>query len=199
MWTIRDSQPTTRERFGIRRRHARKLLFSSLNFSQSSRMYTVVGLSTTPNTRVWRSSLLTRIDSVSVFSRGGYLDPWSKVWVGISSKSPIRFRSNSRISRGTPLCTSWVILKNIVQAVWGGNLPKHKTLKSITSWTVEDFTSIYVWQTLLVDFYGPHELKKFPVNIVFLGNFQKCDTQNVPKLVNHFQGAHWNESIQNFG
>ena len=45
MWTIRDSQLTTRERFGIRRRHARKLLFSSLNFSQSSRMYTVVGLS----------------------------------------------------------------------------------------------------------------------------------------------------------
>ena len=37
------------------RRHARKLLFSSLNFSQSSRMYTVVGLSTTPNTRVLRS------------------------------------------------------------------------------------------------------------------------------------------------
>ena len=29
----------------IRRRHARKLLFSSLNFSQSSRMYTVVVLS----------------------------------------------------------------------------------------------------------------------------------------------------------
>ena len=49
---FRDSQLATRERFGIRRRHARKLLFSSLNFSQLSRMYTVVGLSTTPNTRV---------------------------------------------------------------------------------------------------------------------------------------------------
>ena len=46
------TQFTTRERFGIRRRHARKLLFSSLNFSQSSRMYTVVGLSTTLITRL---------------------------------------------------------------------------------------------------------------------------------------------------
>ena len=65
MWTIRDSQLTTRERFGIRRRHARKLLFSSLNFSQSSRMHTVVGLSTTPITWVWRSIRQLRTDSVN--------------------------------------------------------------------------------------------------------------------------------------
>ena len=44
--------------------------------------------------RVWRSSLLTRIDSVSVFSVLGYLDHWLKLWTELSAKSQREFSSN---------------------------------------------------------------------------------------------------------
>ena len=95
----------TRERFGIRRRHARKLLFSSLDFSQSSPIPSSAPRRLRPR-RVWRSSLLTRIDSVSVFSVLAILDHWSKLWVRISPFTERGFRSNFQTSRGNFMLTS---------------------------------------------------------------------------------------------
>ena len=56
--------------------------------------------------RVWRSSLLTRIDSVSVFSVLAILDHWPKLWIGISPITERGFCSNFQASWGNPILTS---------------------------------------------------------------------------------------------
>ena len=162
-------------------------------------MHTIVGPRPTPNTPSVEEFSLTRIDSVSVFSVLGYLDHLPKLWVEFSPKSSNEFCSNFQTSWGKSILTSRTILNEIPNIDWGENPPKPKTSRSNTSWTGRRLMSIYVWRTLLTDFYGPHEFTFFPAIIGFLGNFQKLWSQNVPKPAKHFQGARWSKSTQNSG
>ena len=104
--------------------------------------------------RVWRSSLLTRIDSVSVFSVLAILDHWPKLWVEFSSKSSNSFRCNFQAFWGNSICTSGAILKIIPVYRFGENPPIPQTLKSITLRIVKGLTSKHVLRALLVVFYG---------------------------------------------